>query len=733
MEVLEIPNTNMNKMNIEIKSTKFLLAFTLTICNVIISASAQNSNLSLSDIWKDYIFYPKTNNYFFINDTNLIAHLKENKLYINQLNNFSINDSIDFAQTTETIHDIVDGYKYGKLLLAVDKQQQFRRSYYSSYIVYDIENNSWDDFADNKKIRLASFSPNCKYNSYFFENNLFIEDAKKETTAITNDGCLNKIINGAPDWVYEEEFELKKAYWWSPDSKQIAYLKFDETAVSDYNIDKYDSVYPQRFTYKYPKAGTTNSNVSAWIYNLETKSTKQITIPVTYEYLPVIQWFTNETVLLQCFSRFQDTLNIFAYNTNKNSIAHIYNETSNTFIPFPNYLTIIDSSSFILLSDKNLNKQIYQISFQKKVIQQITKSKNDIDKIIGFSTNNNCIYYLSSDSSVLEKHLYSFNIKSNATKRISTTSGYHDVEFNNSYSLFIDYYSNEFNKTKTQLCNAEGDIIKTLESSNFVDELHKKHTIADKQFFTFTNKANDTLYGFMVKPEKMKKNHKYPVLLTVYGGPSIQRVTKEYDYMLYWYNYLAKKGIITIAIDPRGTGNRGNQFNKITHGKLGQIETEDIIAGIEYIEKLPYVNPQKIAMQGWSYGGYLTLLSMCKTSKICAGIAVAPVTDWRFYNTIYTERYMKTPQLNTENYNKSSVVENANSLQGNLLLIHGSFDDNVHIQNSHTLAKKLIGRAFEFDYFVYPDKNHNLSGGATRFHLYNKMTDFLIKNLNTED
>lgn len=710
------------------KTQKIILLSLFFLLSTFSIFSQKTKKISTEDVWLKFSFYQSNiPDFQFTNDDEHLLFEDNSKLYTFSCKTLKIDDSIyhksfDTLKISKTISSNTDK----SFLLETNPKHIYRRSSLASYYYFDRKEMSIT-LLDKEKIRIPEFSPNDNLIVYFKDNNLFLRD-KNETIRITNDGEKNRIINGAPDWVYEEELELTKAYWFSEDSKKLAYLKFDETNVKLYGIDTYNDPYPERYLFKYPKVGEDNSKVSIHIYEIETRNTINIPSFDNFEYTAEVTWLNNDVILVQKLNRFQDTLRIYSYNITSEESDLVYESLSNSYLSFPNNLTILDKSTFVILNDNNEYRNLYVINTENNNVEHINFSY-DINKIVGIDKIHNRIHFLASAPTPMERQHFSVSYSGEDIVRHSKLTGTHEPNLSKNCTYNFDLISNELQDYSAIIQNIQTGEEQIIYTNTEQKEIDKEHNISYKEFFKITTERNDTLNAFIIKPANFKKNKKYPVLFYVYGGPLIQTVTKDYDYMLYWFNTLTQNGYIIVSVDPRGTGARGNDFNKCTQGKLGQLETDDIISSINYVNKLSFVDSTRIGMFGWSYGGYMTLMSMCLSDKIKAGISVAPITDWRFYDSIYTERYMKTTKENKDNYEKSSPLAYAKNLHGKLFLIHGSFDDNVHVQNSMQFAEKLIEQGIDFDFFIYPDKNHNISGGKTRYHLFNKINEFIFENL----
>lgn len=628
-----------------------------------------------------------------------------------------------------------DGYKFNsneeKLLLKVNTESIYRYSDKSFIYAFDIKSKELIKISD-EKISLADFSPNGKMVSYVFDNNLYIyELSSGKTTKCTTDGVKNKIINGATDWVYEEEFAIVKGYEWSHDSKFIAYYKFDESNVKEFSMDLFNqNLYPTQEKFKYPKAGEENSKVSIHILNVNTKKSFQVN-ENDFEYTPRIYWAKDsKNLCVLKLNRHQNHLKLLFTNPESKKTVLIYEEKDSRYIDIHDNIKFLNNG-FIWSSEKDGFNHLYKFSYDSKKMFQITSGEYEITKFYGYNESKKILYYQSNEKSPLQKHIYSINIDGTNKKLLSNGEGVNNANFSTTFDYFINTNSTANQPNYITLNNKKGKLIRVIKNSGKLIQTLSNYELSKKEFFSFKTEYNIYLNGWLIKPPDFDSNKKYPVLMYVYGGPGNQQVLDNWggrNYM--WYQYLAQQGIVIVCVDNRGTGGRGADFKKCTYKELGKLETEDQIAANKYLASLDYIDQNKIGIWGWSYGGYMSSLCLLKGNEIFNfAIAVAPVTNWRFYDTIYTERYMRTPQENPDGYDLNSPINYIKQLKGNYLLVHGSADDNVHYQNTMEMISSLVKENKQFDLFIYPDKNHSIYGGTTRLHLMTKITDFIIKNL----
>ena len=620
------------------------------------------------------------------------------------------------------------------ILLEAETDPIYRYSKKSIVYIYNTQTKHLNQVFD-KKIRLARFSPDSKHITYVYRNNLYLYAiASGKIKKITHKGLPNKTICGATDWVYEEEFGLVQGYAWSPNSDYIAYYTFNESKVPEFSMDVFEgNLYPKKEKFKYPKAGERNSIVKINIFNIQTNTDVMAQVnKKTESYLPRIKW-TNKSnqLFVQRLNRHQNHLELLSVNPNSGESKLIYEEKDDKYIDVHDNLTFYqDDSGFLWTSEKDGYNHIYLFQISGKERRQITKGKWDVTNFYGYNEETKVLYYQSNESSPLEKDIYRINIWGKSKQKISNLKGTNNAAFNTNYTYFINTHSDANTPNKIDLYNSQGEQIRTIKSSKKLRETLQEYTLGKKEFFVFKTQEGVKLNGWMMKPADFNPNKKYPVIMYVYGGPGSQTVTNSWGGNYMWCQLLLQKGYVVTSIDNRGTGGRGAKFKKCTYKELGKLETIDQIEAAKYLSDLNYIDPTRIGIWGWSYGGYMSSLCILKGHDYFkTAIAVAPVTNWRFYDTIYTERYMQTPEENSNGYDLNSPINHVDSLYGNYFLIHGSADDNVHVQNTYEMVDALVKANKQFDLFIYPDKNHGIYGGNTRLHLFTQITDFITKNL----
>ena len=610
----------------------------------------------------------------------------------------------------------------------------YRHSRKGIYYVYNRDTKKLDKIADDE-IQEPSFSPTGDKVAYVKDNNLFIKDLKSnKTIQITTDGLKNHIINGIPDWVYEEEFSYSKAYEWSKDGQKLAYVKFDETEVPEFSMMRYDdALYPKVETFKYPKAGEKNSKVSLHYYILASGKTKTLDLG-DYEYIPRIKWANADCLTAITLNRLQNHIKLYKYNTRYKKGGFVIDRTTDKYIDLEamDNLTFLSGGQFIWSNETSGYNHFYLYDRKGKMLRQITKGNWEVTDFYGYDPLLNRIFYQSTETGSKNRAVYSIDLKGKHKKLLSPADGTSDAEFSANHKYFINTFSNlKTPYTFTVNLGENGKIVKTIIDNKTLLKQLKAYDLPQKEFTTYKSANGIDLNGYIIKPANFDPHQKYPVLIYQYSGPNIQTVRNTWNSSNDYFHYLlAQQGYIVVSADPRGTGGRGAKFKKLTYKQLGKLELEDISAVAKQLAQLPYVDAKRIGIWGWSFGGFMSSNAILKKPDVFRmAIAVAPVTNWRFYDTVYTERYNGLPDENPSGYDDNSPLFFTNGLKGKFLLIHGSADDNVHLQNSMRLAKKLQENDQPFDEMIYTDKNHGIYGGKTRNHLFKKMLRYIKSNL----
>ena len=641
----------------------------------------------------------------------------------------------------------ITGYEFspneGRLLVYTNVKKRYRRTFTADYYLFDVKHNEFQTLSDGGQEEVPLFSPDSRYIAFARDNNLFMKKLDYNTESqITKDGLEGNIINGTPDWVYEEEFEKTRLFEWSPDSKLLAFVRFDESKVPQYSFIKYKdnatdkdqlTLYPSIVQFKYPKPGQNNSKVSVCVYDDYYKSIKTMKLGDDDQdfYIPRIKW-TNTIDQLAIFklNRNQNRLDMLMANPRSTLCKLVLREDDKYYVDYQNidYLTFTaDNQYFIGVSEKDGYRHIYKYTMTGTIVKQLTKGNWDVTNVYGYDDKKQVVYYQSAEVSPLQRDIYAVDSKGKIT-RLTNGKGTHEAIFNSTMTCFVDNASALEVPNELTLRSNSGSSIREIENNAALAATFKALNLPKKEFFTFTTSENVKLNGWMLKPVQFDASKKYPVLMVQYSGPDSQEVLDKWT--IDWEYYLSTLNYVVVCIDGRGTGARGAEFRKCTYEQLGILETKDQVEGAGYLAKQPFIDKDRIGIWGWSYGGTMTLMCMTTGEKVFkAGISVAPVTDYRLYDTAYTERFMRQPQENFKGYDASSALQRAGKLEGKLLIIHGSADDNVHTQNTMLYIDKLVEADKQFEMQIYTDKNHSILGKQTRRHLYTRMSDFLVKNL----
>lgn len=723
---------------------KLILLFSLCLLSLNSPAQTAKKQISLEDIWKNGIFRMKSVPGF--------NALKDGKRYaqIDVVQGKQCINVYDLATGTKlitlfdnSIHKIdttqliISDYRFSeneqKLMLFCAAENIYRRSVLYRTYVFDIPSGKVEAI-QNEKILHPSFSPDGSKVAYVWQNNLYYQDLiSHQTKQITTDGERNKIINGNCDWVYEEEFEFTQAYQWSPKGNYLAYYRFDESAVPQYTMTIYDALYPTPYQYKYPKAGEKNSIVSIHIYDMKTQKTVLANVgKETDQYIPRIKW-TNEDNQLCIYrlNRRQNKLDFLAAQAQTGKSSILYTESNDAYVEINDNIEFLsDNCSFIFNSEQNGYNHLYRWDWKHHFLTQLTEGKYDVEGIVGVDKQHELVYYVAAKQSPLERKLYVMDWEGNNHVCLTPEKGTHNITPCAGFQYFLDKHSRLNQVPVFYLRNAHGKIVRSLEDNKALAAKMNEYALGKIQL-TKIRGAHAMLHAWMITPPDFDSSKQYPVLMYQYSGPGSQMVADKFpigDY--FWHQMLASKGYIIFCADGTGTGFRGADFKKKTYLQLGKYESEDQLAVAQHLGELPFVDKNRIGIWGWSFGGFMSSTCMFKGGSLFkAGIAVAPVTNWRYYDNVYTERYMRTPKENAKGYDDNAPEKMVTGLKGKFFLIHGTADDNVHFQNSVMMADQMIQKNIPFEDAYYPNKNHGISGGNTRLHLYNRMTNFILNNL----
>lgn len=747
-----------NKITLQKKQTmnrinSFRIFQTIILLWICSFGFAQNATkITVEDIWMKYSFgcdspdemtSMQDGRYYTLLEDGSLINKYEYKSALKVANTVNANEIIN--PITKKTFEGIDQYFFSKnekkILLSTESKHIYRRSKEAWFWIYDINSKKIEPLFTEGKQQLAEFSPDGSKVAFVYKNNLYVKELNSgKITAITTDGKDREIINGTTDWVYEEELDITKGFSWSDDSKMIAFMRFDESKVKEFSMTKWGKLYPEEHKYKYPKAGESNSVVDLYLYDVKgNKSTKLNTGSETDQYIPRFSWIPGESELMfMRLNRLQNKYTLTLFSTETQEYHQIFSDSSKYWVEVPGSFEFASPNQLITTSERDGFNHIYSIDFRDKKgafkgtkVNQITSGKWIVKEIKGIDLKNKTIYYTSTESSSTNSDLYKINMNGSEKTKLFNKLGTWDAEFNSDFTYYMGTYSNANTAPNYSIYDNTGTLVKTLITNDRTNKLAQECHFQPKTITPIKTQKGIELNTWIIKPENFDETKKYPVLMYVYGGPGSQSVLNSWgNFDLAWYQMLAQKGYIVVCVDNRGTGGKGEEFQKCTYLQLGKYETEDQIDAASYLSSLPYVDASRIGIWGWSYGGYMTSLCITKGADVFkTAIAVAPVTNWRNYDNIYTERFMRTPKENADGYDNNSPLNFAKKLKGNYYIIHGSADDNVHYQNSMEFVNQLIKENKQFNQFTYPNRNHNITGGYTRCHLYNLLTDYIIKNL----
>jgi len=720
--------------------------YVITLLFIVASSLSVNAQqkITLEEIWGGAFRTKGMDELNAMKNTNQYTVLnfdRATKSYQIDLYDFATLEKVSTLFDTKNHKEItaVDSYSFDqnekKLLIASNSNQIFRHSFTADFFVYDIASKQVSKFTSNQ-IQEPTFSADGTKICYAFENNLYVHDIiSSATIQITQDGKKNHIINGITDWVYEEEFAFVKAYDWNVTGTKVAYIKFDETEVPEFSMDMYnEGLYPTQTVFKYPKAGEKNAIVSLHIFDLKSGTTKKINLGDYKDfYIPRIKW-TNDaaTLSVQVMNRHQNNLDLHFVDANAGTSKIVLNEKDAAYVDVTDNLTFLKDNSFIWTSEKDGFNHIYHYDKSGKLKKQITNGNWEVTAYYGFDEKAGTVYYQSVENGSINRDVYAIKIDGKSKTRLSSKAGTNSATFSPNFQFFINTYSSATSAPMYTLNDSKaGAVVKTIVSNEAVETKLAKYDVTPKEFFVLTTEKGHQLNAWMIKPKDFDASKKYPVFMFQYSGPGSQQVVNQWNGINdFWFTMLAQQGYIVACVDGRGTGFKGAAFKKCTQKELGKYEVEDQIDAAKVIGKYNYVDASRIGIFGWSYGGFMSSNCLFQGADVFKmAIAVAPVTSWRYYDSIYTERYMQTPQENASGYDNNSPINHVSKLKGNFLLVHGTADDNVHIQNTMKMVEALVQANKQFDWAIYPDKNHGIYGGKTRLQLYTKMTNFIKEKL----
>lgn len=635
-----------------------------------------------------------------------------------------------------------DGYEMSndetKILLHTDTKMIYRYSYIADYYVYDVKSQRITKLTDEGGEEIATLSPDNQKVAFVKNNNVYIKNLADGTiTTVTTDGEKNKIINGVPDWVYQEEFGILNSLKWSPSSNTLAFIRFDESQVPMYSMTMYEgdchpnkdySLYPGSYDYKYPVAGEKNSVVSVMAYDLATSRLQKMNLPITdNDYVPHIDYGTqDDRLMVSTLNRTQNDLHIYAVNPATTQATEVYAEQSTSWIDSKSANDVMYYDTFFVMpSEKSGYMHLYQYAYDGKLIKQLTSGNENVTEFYGYDKARKQFFYQRTNGP-LNRMVESVDAAGKVAA-LTDGDGTYSAKFNSNFKYYIRTFSSQRIPNQYAIYNVNGKKVRDLELNREFAEKYTAPTVPQREFITVESDGYK-LNGYIIKPVDFDPNKKYPVIMQQYSGPGSQQVLNKWS--LDWQEYFATQGFIIACVDGRGTGGREKAFQSVVYQKLGKYESIDQLAAAKYMASLPYVDAKHIGIWGWSYGGYEALMAMSTPgSDYAAGVAIAPVTSWKFYDTIYAERYMRTPQENPDGYRDGAPLENTDKLKGKLLIMWGSADDNVHVINSMQYISKLHGQGNQFDMMIYTNMNHSINGCSVRLPLYQRVLNFFKANL----
>ena len=644
-----------------------------------------------------------------------------------------------------------DGYVLSpdgkRMLIQTQTERVYRRSFKAVYYIYNIASRKLERLSDYGPQQTPIWSPDGTQIAFVRDNNIFLVKLLygNAESQVTQDGKFNEVINGIPDWVYEEEFGYNSAMTFNADGTMICWVRFDESKVKTYSLQMFrgmrpaieaNATYPGVYSYKYPKAGETNSTVAAFSYDIKSHQTRRLEVPLDADgYMPRIKTTGDASkILIYTMNRHQDELNIYAVNPRSTVSQLLIKESVSKYIQesvLSN--TIITDNHILLPSDRDGYMQLYLYGANGQLQKRLTNGAFDVTAVYGFDEATQTAYYQAAAKNAMNREVYAANAKGKVTC-LTQKDGWNSAIFSKSFKYFVHTWSDANTPQVFALCDNSGRTLKTLVDNKNVRELLAASQLPQKEMFTFTTGEGVKLNGWMVKPSNFDASKKYPVIMFQYSGPGSQQVVNSWSIGSMgqgglFDQYLTQQGFIVACVDGRGTGGRGADFEKCIYLHMGDLESKDQVETALYLGSLPYVDKDNIGIWGWSFGGFNTLMSMSEGRPVFkAGVAVAPPTDWRFYDTVYTERYMRTPQENADGYDTNPTVR-AKNLHGALLICHGLADDNVHPQNTFEYTEALVQADKDFKMNIYTNRNHSIYGGNTRMHLLRQIVNFFEKEL----
>ena len=634
-----------------------------------------------------------------------------------------------------------------RLLISTNRKAIYRRSYTADFYIYTISSRKLERLSDGGPQQCPVWSPNGLQVAFVRNNNIFLVKLlyNNSESQVTKDGKVNEVINGIPDWVNEEEFGFNRALTFNADGTMLCWIRYDEKAVRQYDIQFFKGSHPERneyatypgiYSYKYPKAGETNSKITAWSYDIKSHRTQQLNVPIDADgYMPrIISTDDADRIVLYTMNRHQDVLNLYTVNPRSTVARLLIKESVPKYVQEDAMANIRMGNGYVLLpSDRDGYMHLYLYNQNGQLMRKIAPGNYDITAVYGYDEQTGDVYYQAAALNPHDRQVYVMH-KNGQAQRLTQQEGWNDAVFSGDYKYFVNTWSNYDTPYVYTTRDNRGKVISTnIDNKELVAKL-KEYGWTKRETFSFTTSEGVKLDGWMVKPANFDSSKKYPVIMFQYSGPGSQEVKNSWSSGSMgqggaFDQYLAQQGFIVACVDGRGTGGRGVDFEKCIYQRMGDLESKDQVETAIYLGTLPYVDKNNIGIWGWSFGGFNTLMSMSEGRPVFkAGVAVAPPTDWRFYDTVYTERYMRTPQENPTGYD-TNPIKRADKLHGALLICHGTADDNVHPQNTFEYAEALVQADKDFKENYYTNRNHSIFGGNTRNHLLRQIATWFEEHL----
>lgn len=717
--------------------------FLILVADLLFFLLSAQAPITLEDIWSRGAYNAQSVPGF--------NFLQDGRHYTRLENNQIVEYDLTTGRSTRTVfqgspepdagfNGIISSYSFNadesRILISSQEEAIYRRSRKAYYFIYDRSTGTLTAVFPQGKHSYATLNPQADKVAFVYENNLYYKDLDtQEVIQVTRDGVINQVINGSTDWVYEEELAFVKAFEWSPDGKKLAFYRFDESQVKEFTMTNYhDDLYPEYVTFKYPKVGEKNAEVEIQVYDLEQdKVIMRGQTDAQWEYIPRIQWTTRANELVVFFmNRHQNHLVLERWDTDQQQKAIMLEEKNQYYIDIHDNLTFLkDGERFIWTSEKDGWNHIYLYNKAGKELAQLTKGKWEVTNLYGIDEARELVYFQAATKNPMEREILQVGLDGRRQKAVVEQAGFSSAQFSSTFDYYVLSQSDLNSPPVYTVYNREGARVRLIEDNQELKMRLQQHGVQPAEFFSFRTKDQVSLNGYLIKPKDMMPGVRYPVFMFLYGGPGSQQVLDSWQGTRFvWLQMLAQQGFVVAVVDNRGTGARGEEFKKMTYLELGKYETEDQIEAARYLGSLDYTDASRIGIFGWSYGGYMSSLCILKGNDVFkAAIAVAPVTNWKWYDSIYTERYMRTEAENPEGYRNNSPVYFADRLRGDYLLVHGLGDDNVHFQHTAEMANALISANKQFDTYFYPNRNHGIYGDNARLHLYQKMTDFIMESL----